>query len=160
MNNIPNPIIVDADVAADTLLVDADVAANALSVEAQTTAEMRPMPHITIGTVETLATGEDATATMTGTYVAPVLNLGLPRGEQGFKGFKGSVESKDSKANRAEMGLPDRTAIPPLQGSPRAALLPPSPSQTRKEQHQLPFLTDRTAEMAKTAHRAFRQPHL
>lgn len=89
MNNIPNPIIVDADVAADTLLVDADVAANALSVEAQTTAEMRPMPHITIGTVETLATGEDATATMTGTYVAPVLNLGLPRGEQGIQGIQG-----------------------------------------------------------------------
>jgi hypothetical protein len=40
-------------------------------------------PNLTIGTVTTLATGVNATATITGTAEDPVLNLGLPRGEAG-----------------------------------------------------------------------------
>ena len=40
-------------------------------------------PNFTIGTVTTLATGANATATITGTAENPKLNLGLPRGEAG-----------------------------------------------------------------------------
>ena len=40
-------------------------------------------PNLTIGTVETLEPTEDATATITGDAENPVLNLGIPQGEQG-----------------------------------------------------------------------------
>ena len=40
-------------------------------------------PNLTIGTVETLAPTEDATATITGTAENPVLNLGIPKGDTG-----------------------------------------------------------------------------
>ena len=46
-------------------------------------------PEISVGFVETLPTGSRATVTMTGTAANPVLNFGLPRGEQGEKGDKG-----------------------------------------------------------------------
>ena len=39
-------------------------------------------PNLTIGTVETLAPTEDATATITGTAENPVLNLGIPKGKE------------------------------------------------------------------------------
>ena len=41
-------------------------------------------PHITIGTVETLPAGSDATVTMTGTQVEPILNFGIPKGMDGL----------------------------------------------------------------------------
>lgn len=40
-------------------------------------------PNLTIGTVETLEPGADATAEITGTPENPVLNLGIPQGEKG-----------------------------------------------------------------------------
>lgn len=40
-------------------------------------------PDIQIGTVETLDAGSDATASITGTAEAPLLNLGIPRGSDG-----------------------------------------------------------------------------
>lgn len=40
-------------------------------------------PNLTIGTVETLEPTESATASITGTAENPVLNLGVPKGEQG-----------------------------------------------------------------------------
>ena len=40
-------------------------------------------PDFTIGTVQTLPAGSSATATITGTDEQPVLNLGIPRGDQG-----------------------------------------------------------------------------
>ena len=40
-------------------------------------------PDLTIGTVETLEPGEDATATITGTPENPVLNISIPRGNPG-----------------------------------------------------------------------------
>lgn len=48
-------------------------------------------PDFSIGTVETLAPGEQATATITGTEEAPVLNLGIPQGAKGDKGDPGEV---------------------------------------------------------------------
>ena len=52
-----------------------------------------PLPHITIGEVETLPAGSEATATMTGTAPQPILNLGLVQGEKGEKGDKGDAGS-------------------------------------------------------------------
>ncbi len=40
-------------------------------------------PTLSIGTVSTLAAGSPATATLSGTGIAPVLNLGIPAGPQG-----------------------------------------------------------------------------
>lgn len=40
-------------------------------------------PNFTIGTVETLPSGSDATATITGDKENPVLNLGIPKGADG-----------------------------------------------------------------------------
>ena len=45
-------------------------------------------PNLTIGTVETLDPTDDATATITGTPENPVLNLGIPQGEQGEVTFE------------------------------------------------------------------------
>lgn len=47
-------------------------------------------PNLTIGTVDTLAPGQSATATITGTQTYPVLNLGIP---QGIKGDTGSISN-------------------------------------------------------------------
>ena len=92
MSEVINPIVVPMSVASD-----------AESVELGSTTELRPMPEITIGEVTTLPTGEDATATMTGTYQHPVLNLGLPRGEKGDTGERGEQgESGESYIVRVE----------------------------------------------------------
>ena len=45
-------------------------------------------PEITIGTVETLSAGSNATATITGTAEKPVLNLGIPKGSDGYTPVK------------------------------------------------------------------------
>lgn len=56
----------------------------------------RPMPHITIGEVETLSPEEEAYATMTGTSTQPVLNLGLVKGDKGDKGDTGPAGALES----------------------------------------------------------------
>lgn len=43
-------------------------------------------PNLQIGTVETLASGSSATASITGTAENPLLNLGIPKGENGTGG--------------------------------------------------------------------------
>ena len=45
--------------------------------------QIGPTPNFTIGTVTTLPEGSSATATITGTAAAPVLNLGIPKGDTG-----------------------------------------------------------------------------
>jgi len=52
-------------------------------------------PDFSIGTIETLAPGEQATATITGTDEDPVLNLGIPQGAKGDKGDTGEVSMDD-----------------------------------------------------------------
>ena len=54
-------------------------------------------PQLTIGTVTTLEPDEDATVTITGTAEAPVLNFGIPKGEQG----DGSTGGSDLPATTA-----------------------------------------------------------
>ena len=45
--------------------------------------EIGATPNIQIGTVQTLEPGQQATASMTGTAENPLLNLGIPKGENG-----------------------------------------------------------------------------
>ena len=52
-------------------------------------------PNLTIGTVETLASGSDATATITGDKENPVLNLGIPKGADGKDGAGTSGSTVD-----------------------------------------------------------------
>ena len=47
-------------------------------------------PNLTIGTVETLEAGSDATATITGDKENPVLNLGIPKGADGYTPVRGT----------------------------------------------------------------------
>lgn len=49
-------------------------------------------PNLAIGTVETLASGSSATASITGTTENPLLNLGIPRGNDGASGTGGNSE--------------------------------------------------------------------
>lgn len=48
-------------------------------------------PDISIGDVTTLPAGSSATASITGTTEAPVLNLGIPQGQQGQQGETGQT---------------------------------------------------------------------
>lgn len=50
-------------------------------------------PVFSVGTVETLKPGSEATATMGGTATKPVLNLGIPAGRDGADGYGGAVVS-------------------------------------------------------------------
>lgn len=47
-------------------------------------------PVFSIGTVTTLSAGSNATASITGTTTNPVLNLGIPKGQDGTNGSGGS----------------------------------------------------------------------
>ena len=44
-------------------------------------------PNLSMGTVNTLEAGADATANITGTAAKPVLNLGIPKGDTGSDGY-------------------------------------------------------------------------
>lgn len=50
-----------------------------------------PVNSLAIGDVETLETGEEATATLTGSAPSQTLNLGLPKGNQGDPGEPGAA---------------------------------------------------------------------
>ena len=47
-------------------------------------------PNLTIGTVETLPSGSDATATITGDKENPLLNLGIPKGADSYTPVRGT----------------------------------------------------------------------
>ena len=47
-------------------------------------------PNLTIGTVETLPSGSNATATITGDKENPVLNLGIPKGADSYTPVRGT----------------------------------------------------------------------
>ena len=71
---------------------------------------VNPMPNITIGEVETLPPGSDATATMTGTKKDPILNLGIPQGDTGAtgpigpRGLQGPQGEKGDKGDKGDPG--------------------------------------------------------
>lgn len=96
-----NPIIVEAEVVVNDLAVPADIEANDLRLNAEAAAELRPMPSIAIGTVEE---GDEAAATMTGSYAFPLLNLVLPRGPQGNEGPQGPAGPQGEKGEKGDKG--------------------------------------------------------
>lgn len=63
-----------------------------------------PLPHITIGEVETLPAGSEATASMTGTDTRPVLNLSIPKGDTGDTGPQGPQGEQGPKGDTGETG--------------------------------------------------------
>lgn len=62
-----------------------------------------PTPNLTIGTVETLDAGSNATATITGTAEDPVLSLGIPKGYDGV----GAVLSVNGKTGAVVLTADD-----------------------------------------------------
>lgn len=63
----------------------------AFGIPAGATGATGATPNMTIGTVETLQEGSQATATITGTTANPVLNLGIPVGATGATGSTGAT---------------------------------------------------------------------
>jgi len=72
-------------------------------------------PDIQIGTVSTLEAGQPATATITGTPEAPLLNLGLPKGNTGPQGQQGNTGPQGPQGETGPRG-PQGEAGP--QGEP------------------------------------------
>lgn len=64
-------------------------------------------PNLTIGTVETLDAGSNATATITGTPEDPVLSLGIPKGYDGV----GAVLSVNEKTGEVVLNAADVGAL-------------------------------------------------
>lgn len=95
------PIIVPMDVSTDAMSLPLEASADDVSVPVGVNDNVRPLPNITIGEVET---GEEAEATMTGTLTDPVLNLVLPRGEKGPKGDTGAKGDKGDTGNTGPKG--------------------------------------------------------
>ena len=60
-----------------------DGTTSTFSVKNGSTGNIGKTPNIQIGTVETLESGSNATASISGTAEAPLLNLGIPKGETG-----------------------------------------------------------------------------
>ena len=60
-------------------------------------------PNLTIGTVETLPSGSDATATITGDKDNPVLNLGIPKGVDGYTPIKGTDYWTDADVSEIQL---------------------------------------------------------
>lgn len=68
-------------------LKDSNVSADWNPTPVEVTGGVGPAPNMAIGTVSTLDTGEDATASVTGTNPNYSLNLGLPKGAKGDRGW-------------------------------------------------------------------------
>ena len=62
------------------------------------------LPSVSIGTVETLAPGTPAEATMTGDPPSRVLNLGIPSGHPGEEGPEGGRGDKGDKGDMGDKG--------------------------------------------------------
>lgn len=62
-------------------------------------------PKLSIGTVETLDAGSDATASIGGTAANPVLNLGIPKGADGSDSSQNKPSIPNAIELAAEMGL-------------------------------------------------------
>ena len=66
-------------------------------------------PNVTIGTVQTLPAGANATAEITGTTPNLALNLGIPKGDPGEQGPRGDT-GEAGPQGPAGLGLPTPTA--------------------------------------------------
>ena len=68
-------------------------------------------PNIQIGTVETLAAGSTATASVTGTPKNPLLNLGIPQGASGSEG-SGIAVSGATVGQTVKISAVDESGVP------------------------------------------------
>ena len=68
-------------------------------------------PNIQIGTVETLAAGSTATASVTGTPENPLLNLGIPQGASGSEG-SGIAVSGATVGQTVKISAVDESGVP------------------------------------------------
>lgn len=70
-------------------------------------------PNIQIGTVETLAAGSPATASMTGTAENPLLNLGIPKGADGSgEGGSGIAVTGATVVQTVKIAAVDENGVP------------------------------------------------
>lgn len=98
------------------------VAASTAVSYPQWASDMRAL-DFAIGTVDTLAEGESATASITGTIPDKVLNLGIPVGATGDKGDKGDT----GDANTLAIGT---VTTVPVGGPATAEITGTAPNQT------------------------------
>lgn len=70
-----------------------------------------PANELSIGDVTTLPTGDPASASVTGTPPSQILNLGLPRGEEGERGPAGVAEQRTSAWETATLGVGETAVI-------------------------------------------------
>ena len=116
------------------------VSEDGLKATARLAANVQPLPNITIGEVETLAPGSDAYATMTGTQEDPVLNLGIPEGEQGEQGVPGQDYVLTSADKSEIAGIVETDIAPTLAGKQDKIYLVTDDSQ----QYVVSNITDHT----------------
>ena len=108
-------------------------------------------PNLTIGTVSTLEPNTDATATITGTAEEPVLNLGIPKGEQGDVNLSQLEALLPTETASGEIvTITDGQAVVPV-NSLKVALEPiqsssgtPSPDNVRPISGRTEVVTQRT----------------
>ena len=98
-------------------VIGATVGERNTSGSAEINRYINPMPTITIGEVDTLPPGSDATASFTGTRTALELNLGLPQGAVGETGPAGPRGERGLRGERGPAGDPgprgERGAVGP-----------------------------------------------
>lgn len=87
-------------------VIGATVGERNTSGSAEINRYINPMPTITIGEVDTLPPGSDATASFTGTRTALELNLGLPQGAVGETGPAGPRGERGLQGERGPAGDP------------------------------------------------------
>ena len=75
--------------------------------------EIGETPNIQIGQVTTLEPGQDATASMTGPAENPLLNLGIPAGEQGPPGKDGTPGQQGEPGPAGQTGPAGPTGATP-----------------------------------------------
>ena len=93
-------------------------------------------PNIQIGTVQTLEPEQQATASMTGTPENPVLNLGIPKGEQGPAGDSVIVPRQEMQNTDTTVTLePNKLYVFPEMASLTVTLGTPTDSSIVNEWH-------------------------
>lgn len=95
-----------------------ELSENVLSRSAGVDPSIKPLTEISIGNVTTLPAGSDATATLTGTKYAKLLNLGIPQGAQGEQGPRGVTGPEGARGPQGEQGVKGDTGAQGPKGDP------------------------------------------
>ena len=92
-------------------------------------------PNIQIGTVQTLEPGQQATASMSGTVENPLLNLGIPKGQNGQSGTAGIPRQEMQSADTTVTLQPNFLYVFPEMESLTITLGTPSDANVANEYH-------------------------